>query len=124
MIAITFLSIGYGDIVPNTYCGRGIAIAVGTMVSGTKASHPHTQGGVAVVVNVLKAIHTLTASNARSHSAKPGFPAPFLQSLLLLVLPLKGGILSPYLRATVYRNCPYQPHAVSALHEACETFEY
>ena len=32
MIAITFLSIGYGDIVPNTYCGRTIAIAVGVMV--------------------------------------------------------------------------------------------
>jgi len=32
MIAITFLSVGYGDIVPNTYCGRGIAIATGVMV--------------------------------------------------------------------------------------------
>nr|KAG5711515.1 hypothetical protein BaRGS_025942 [Batillaria attramentaria] len=37
MIAITFLSIGYGDIVPNTYCGRGIAIAVGTMGAGVTA---------------------------------------------------------------------------------------
>uniref|UniRef100_A0A1I8F824 CaMBD domain-containing protein n=1 Tax=Macrostomum lignano TaxID=282301 RepID=A0A1I8F824_9PLAT len=26
LIAITFLSIGYGDIVPNTYCGRAISI--------------------------------------------------------------------------------------------------
>ena len=32
MIAITFLSIGYGDIVPNTYCGRAIAVATGIMV--------------------------------------------------------------------------------------------
>jgi hypothetical protein len=32
MIAITFLSVGYGDLVPNTYCGRGIAIATGVMV--------------------------------------------------------------------------------------------
>ena len=33
LIAITFLSVGYGDIVPNTYCGRGIAVATGMMVS-------------------------------------------------------------------------------------------
>lgn len=33
LIAITFLSVGFGDIVPNTYCGRGIAVSVGIMVS-------------------------------------------------------------------------------------------
>ncbi len=32
LIAITFLSVGYGDIVPNTYCGRGIAVTTGIMV--------------------------------------------------------------------------------------------
>ncbi|XP_067666431.1 small conductance calcium-activated potassium channel protein 2-like [Haliotis asinina] len=37
MIAITFLSIGYGDIVPNTYCGRGLAIATGVMGAGCTA---------------------------------------------------------------------------------------
>lgn len=33
LIAITFLSVGFGDIVPNTYCGRGIAVTTGIMVS-------------------------------------------------------------------------------------------
>lgn len=35
LIAITFLSVGFGDIVPNTYCGRGIAVSTGIMVSST-----------------------------------------------------------------------------------------
>ncbi|GFY37171.1 small conductance calcium-activated potassium channel protein [Trichonephila inaurata madagascariensis] len=33
LTAITFLSVGYGDIVPNTYCGRGISVSTGLMVS-------------------------------------------------------------------------------------------
>lgn len=36
LTAITFLSIGYGDIVPNTYCGRGIAVTTGLMVSAVR----------------------------------------------------------------------------------------
>jgi len=32
LISITFLSVGYGDIVPNTYCGRAIAVSSGIMV--------------------------------------------------------------------------------------------
>ncbi|KAL1117827.1 hypothetical protein AAG570_004142 [Ranatra chinensis] len=31
LIAITLLSVGYGDIVPNTYCGRGITLTCGIM---------------------------------------------------------------------------------------------
>jgi len=32
MVAVTFLSVGYGDIVPNTYCGRAVAVCTGVMV--------------------------------------------------------------------------------------------
>ncbi|CAG2162945.1 unnamed protein product [Oppiella nova] len=37
LVAITFLSIGYGDIVPNTYCGRGIAVCSGLIGAGCTA---------------------------------------------------------------------------------------
>lgn len=33
LIAVTFLSIGYGDMVPNTNCGRAISVLAGVMVS-------------------------------------------------------------------------------------------
>lgn len=36
LIAITFLSVGFGDIVPNTYCGRGIAVSTGMMVRAAR----------------------------------------------------------------------------------------
>ena len=45
LVAITFLSVGYGDIVPNTYCGRGIAVFTGMTVSWPKKwkkNPPHT----------------------------------------------------------------------------------
>ena len=35
IVSITFLSIGYGDMVPNTYCGRGVSVITGIMVSTT-----------------------------------------------------------------------------------------
>ena len=35
LTAITFLCVGYGDIVPNTYCGRGITLTCGIVVSLT-----------------------------------------------------------------------------------------
>ncbi|XP_052807570.1 small conductance calcium-activated potassium channel protein 3-like [Mya arenaria] len=37
LIAVTFLSVGYGDIVPTTYCGRGIAVITGMMGAGCTA---------------------------------------------------------------------------------------
>jgi hypothetical protein len=46
LIAITFLSVGFGDIVPNTYCGRGIAVTTGIMVSW----HENQASGVRAVI--------------------------------------------------------------------------
>lgn len=37
LIAVTFLSVGYGDIVPTSYCGRGIAVITGMMGAGCTA---------------------------------------------------------------------------------------
>ncbi|PIK61278.1 putative small conductance calcium-activated potassium channel protein 1, partial [Apostichopus japonicus] len=37
MVSITFLSIGYGDMVPNTYCGRGVSVITGIMGAGCTA---------------------------------------------------------------------------------------
>ena len=37
LIAVTFLSVGYGDLVPNTYCGRGIAVMTGIFGAGCTA---------------------------------------------------------------------------------------
>lgn len=49
LISITFLSIGYGDMVPHTYCGKGVCLLTGIMVRfhvrqlGRRSS---VQGGV------------------------------------------------------------------------------
>lgn len=32
LISITFLTIGYGDMVPHTYCGKGVCLLTGIMV--------------------------------------------------------------------------------------------
>uniref|UniRef100_H2YYY7 Calmodulin-binding domain-containing protein n=1 Tax=Ciona savignyi TaxID=51511 RepID=H2YYY7_CIOSA len=37
LISITFLSIGYGDMVPNTYCGRSVCLITGIMGAGCTA---------------------------------------------------------------------------------------
>lgn len=42
MVSVTFLSIGYGDVVPHTYCGRSICLLTGIMVGPFSAPpHPH-----------------------------------------------------------------------------------
>uniref|UniRef100_A0A667X739 Potassium calcium-activated channel subfamily N member 1 n=1 Tax=Myripristis murdjan TaxID=586833 RepID=A0A667X739_9TELE len=37
LISITFLSIGYGDMVPQTYCGKGVCLLTGIMGAGCTA---------------------------------------------------------------------------------------
>lgn len=37
VVAITFLTVGYGDIVPNSLCGRGVAVVSGIMGAGCTA---------------------------------------------------------------------------------------
>ncbi|XP_032090172.1 double-stranded RNA-specific adenosine deaminase [Thamnophis elegans] len=40
LISITFLSIGYGDMVPHTYCGKGVCLLTGIMFVLLKQSGP------------------------------------------------------------------------------------
>lgn len=40
LISITFLSIGYGDMVPHTYCGKGVCLLTGIMVSTLPTALP------------------------------------------------------------------------------------
>ena len=61
LIAITFLSVGYGDIVPNTYCGRGIAVTTGMMVSIYTLSIVSTR-----YLHTIYALSTLTVFSAYS----------------------------------------------------------
>lgn len=42
LTAITFLCVGYGDLVPNTYCGRGITLTCGMVVSVLIKNHEYS----------------------------------------------------------------------------------
>jgi hypothetical protein len=57
LIAITFLSVGFGDIVPNTYCGRGIAVTTGIMVSWARSSSLLVSKPTCGILTVLKCYH-------------------------------------------------------------------
>ena len=43
MVSVTFLSIGYGDVVPHTYCGRSICLLTGIMVGQWVRTSPRGQ---------------------------------------------------------------------------------
>ncbi|NXC08655.1 KCNN3 protein, partial [Orthonyx spaldingii] len=55
LISITFLSIGYGDMVPHTYCGKGVCLLTGIMVSAATAARGRGHCGVKnAAANVLR----------------------------------------------------------------------
>lgn len=62
-IAITFLSVGFGDIVPNTYCGRGIAVTTGIMVRPTPEQPTQNIPTASVLVNG-KPIRPIASTNS------------------------------------------------------------
>ncbi|MEE6481839.1 hypothetical protein FKM82_013017 [Ascaphus truei] len=70
LIPITFLTIGYGDVVPHTVCGRMVCLCTGVMVKCAAANvlgeawllYRHTKGGDSAKIrqhqrNLLGAIH-------------------------------------------------------------------
>ncbi|KAF5284106.1 hypothetical protein FQA39_LY17097, partial [Lamprigera yunnana] len=71
LIAITFLSVGFGDIVPNTYCGRGIAVSTGIMVNinsiKLKFHLFHFQGAGCTALLVAVVSRKLELTRAEKH---------------------------------------------------------
>ncbi|XP_035705095.1 small conductance calcium-activated potassium channel protein isoform X9 [Folsomia candida] len=67
LIAITFLSIGYGDIVPNTYCGRGIAVTTGIMLKNSAANVLRETW---LIYKNTKLVKRVNASRVRAHQRK------------------------------------------------------
>lgn len=64
LIAITFLSVGFGDIVPNTYCGRGIAVSTGMMVRNLKILNIYYFQLHFPIINIISFIINSKFSNA------------------------------------------------------------
>lgn len=70
LIAVTFLAIGYGDLVPNTYCGRAICVASGLMV-------------MMKLLDRLWQIHIAFDRFGRDFSTRESHPSSFFVSCLL-----------------------------------------
>lgn len=76
MVSVTFLSIGYGDVVPHTYCGRSICLLTGIMVGPVSAppprrsdtnSDPPPQGAGCTVLVVAVVARKLELTRAEKH---------------------------------------------------------
>lgn len=65
LIAITLLSVGYGDIVPNTYCGRGITLTCGIMVSSYITSY-------SLISNLISFSHIVSENGSNEENCAPG----------------------------------------------------
>ncbi|XP_076355592.1 small conductance calcium-activated potassium channel protein-like isoform X2 [Tachypleus tridentatus] len=67
LTAITFLSVGYGDIVPNTYCGRGISVTMGLMLKNAAANVLRETW---FIYKNTKLVKRVSASKVRTHQRK------------------------------------------------------
>ncbi|NXN99436.1 KCNN1 protein, partial [Rhinopomastus cyanomelas] len=63
LISITFLSIGYGDMVPHTYCGKGVCLLTGPL-----SPSPQGAGCTALVVAVVARKLELTKAEKHVHN--------------------------------------------------------
>lgn len=67
LISITFLSIGYGDMVPHTYCGKGVCLLTGIMVRFIQIQYKQTCSGQEIY---QKNIHRTIQPSTYNHVAK------------------------------------------------------
>ncbi|XP_073449304.1 small conductance calcium-activated potassium channel protein 1 isoform X4 [Aquarana catesbeiana] len=75
LISITFLSIGYGDMVPNTYCGKGVCLLTGIMVKNAAANVLRETW---LIYKYTKLVRKIDHAKVRKHQRK------FLQAIHLL----------------------------------------
>uniref|UniRef100_A0A5K3FBS7 CaMBD domain-containing protein n=1 Tax=Mesocestoides corti TaxID=53468 RepID=A0A5K3FBS7_MESCO len=67
LVAVTFLSIGYGDVVANTYCGRAISIVTGVLMKYYAANVLRETW---LIYKHTKLVKKLNASTIRKHQRK------------------------------------------------------
>ncbi|KAK4807231.1 LOW QUALITY PROTEIN: hypothetical protein QYF61_024351 [Mycteria americana] len=93
LISITFLSIGYGDMVPNTYCGKGVCLLTGIMnhrmvwvgkdLQRSSSPTPLSWAGTSFT-RLLKAPSNLTLNNSNDGASTTSLGNLF-QSLTTLI---------------------------------------
>ncbi|XP_032829721.1 small conductance calcium-activated potassium channel protein 1 isoform X2 [Petromyzon marinus] len=72
LISITFLSVGYGDMVPHTYCGRGVCLLTGIMIKNAAANVLRETW---LIYKHTKLVKKIDHSRVRKHQRK------FLQAI-------------------------------------------